>query len=213
MTSMSAPAAVLTDRRLATVAVIESLHPIEGADAIARARVRGWDVVVRLHTFRVGDRVLYFEVDSHLDTSQDRFSFLALRGQSTNETGYTGHVLKTVRLRGQYSQGLILPASDFPETDTFEVGDDVTAVLGIVKWDPKLPDELEGSARGFLPSWFAPSAEVRVQNDGSIFADPTITDWIARLPPRNGMCVISTPVTWLNSAAPRWGADPLPEVE
>ena len=78
---MSTLAAVLTERTLATVAIIESLHPIEGADAIVRARVRGSDVAVRLDEFLAGDRILYFEVDSPLDTSQDRFSFMVPRGQ------------------------------------------------------------------------------------------------------------------------------------
>ena len=55
------------ERSLATVETIESLHPIDGADAILRARVRGWDTVIRLGDFQVGDRVIYFEVDSHLD--------------------------------------------------------------------------------------------------------------------------------------------------
>jgi RNA ligase (TIGR02306 family) len=168
-----------SERSLATVATIESLHPIEGADAILRARVRGWDTVVRLGEVAQGDAVVYFEVDSHLDTSQERFAFLAPMGLRTNEDGFTGHVVKTVRLRGQFSQGFALPLAQFPEADGFLEGDDVTEALGIIKWDPKLPDELGGTARGFLPSYVPRTSEVRIQNDAHILADSGISDWVA----------------------------------
>jgi RNA ligase (TIGR02306 family) len=167
------------ERSLATVETIGSLHPIDGADAIVRARVRGWDAVVRLDEFQAGDRVVYFEVDSHLDVAEERFAFLEPRGTQTSEAGFTGHVLKTVRLRGQYSQGLVLPASQFPEVDGFAVGADATDALSIVKWDPALPDEVLSVARGFLPSWIPATSEHRIQNDASILTAPGTSNWVA----------------------------------
>lgn len=168
-----------TTRALATVETILEIHPIPDADAIERARVRGWDVVVKKGEFQVGDLALYIEVDAHLDTSDPRFEFLAPRGLRTDElTGFTGHVLKTARLRGQYSQGLLLPLTEFPELDGFTAGDDVTGVLGIVKWDPPLPAGMTGNVAGFFPTQIQKTDEERIQNMQGVLAARDL-EWVA----------------------------------
>lgn len=165
------------DRALATIETITSLHPISGADAIERARIRGWDVVVKRGKFAVGDPCVYFEIDSHLDVDDPRFAFLAFRGVRTNSDGFTGHVLKTARLRGVYSQGLVIPLVEFPELADLPVAADVTSVLKVIKWDPPIPAEIAASVLGTLPSTVSRTVEARVQNL------PGITDldghWIA----------------------------------
>lgn len=153
------------ERALATVELIKDIRPIEGADAIEVARVRGWDVVVKKGEFSVDDHVIYFEVDTFLPLDDPRFTFLAPRGARKNEAGVEGHVLKTAKLRGQYSQGLALPRADFPEVEFADVGEDVTDLIpGVEKWDPPIPAELAGSAKGAFPSIFRKTDEERVQN-------------------------------------------------
>jgi RNA ligase (TIGR02306 family) len=152
------------DRRLATVETITALTPIPDADAIVTARIRGWDVVVRLGEFTVGDRCVYFEVDSMLDVDQERYAFLAPRGVRTDAQGRTGHVLKTARLRGQYSQGLAIDIAQFPELANEPAGFDATELLDIVKWDPPIPAELLGSVRGMRPTWISKTGAERLQN-------------------------------------------------
>lgn len=160
------------ERRLATIETIAELAPIPEADAIERARVRGWDVVVKKGEFQVGDSCVYFEIDSLLDVDDPRFASLAMRGVKTDSEGRTGHVLKTARLRGQYSQGLVLPFSKFPELQiaAFQPGDDVTDMLKIVKWDPPIPDHLIGRLRGTLPGWIPRTSEARIQNFADVLA-------------------------------------------
>jgi len=165
---------VTESRKLATIETIESIREIEGADAIVCARIRGWDVVVKRDEFQVGDSCLYIEVDALVPTSDPRFAFLAPRGLRTDPDGRTGHVLKTARLRGQYSQGLALPLTDFPEVIGAE---DVTAVLGIVKWDPPLPTQLAGHVRGTFPSWIRKTDEERIQNKAEFLDRPG--RWVA----------------------------------
>tara|TARA_R110002051_G_scaffold60546_9_gene110962 strand:+ start:71566 stop:72621 length:1056 start_codon:yes stop_codon:yes gene_type:complete len=168
-----------TGRALATIETITDIAAIEGADSIVRARIRGWDVVVGKTQFEVGDTVIYVEVDSLLPISDPRFAFLASRGVR-NQNGVEGHVLKTARLRGQYSQGIAFDPSDFPEVTDAQVGDDVTDALAIIKWDPPLPAELISNARGWLPSWVSASSEIRVQNSSDILAaDAERGDWLA----------------------------------
>lgn len=164
-------------RALATVETITEIGPIADADAIVRARVRGWDVVVKLDEFTVGDPCVYFEVDTLLEVADPRFEFLAPRGVRTDGDGAYGHVLKTARLRGQYSQGLALPLSAFPELADAKPGDDVTDLLPLVKWDPPIPAEIAGAVRGPRPSWIAKTDEERVQNLAEVL-HTDVSDWL-----------------------------------
>lgn len=163
-------------RHLATVETIAELAPIPDADAIERARVRGWDVVVKKGEFSVGDRCVYFEIDSMLDVADERFAFLAPRGVRTTEAGRAWHVLKTAKLRGQYSQGLVLPLASFPEVSGSAVGDDVTAALGITKWEPPVPASIAGEVRGPRPGWIPMTDEERIQNVPDILS--VAGDWV-----------------------------------
>ncbi|WIB65439.1 RNA ligase (ATP) [Curtobacterium sp. MCBD17_040] len=154
-----------TERALATVETILDVQPIPDADAIERVRVRGWDVVVKKGEFSIGDPCVYIEVDSHLDTTDPRFAFLAPRGVRTDAlTGFTGHVLKTAKLRGQYSQGIVFPLSEFPEVAGLDFGTDVTDVLRVRKWDPPLPAGIAGDVAGNFPAQFPKTDEERIQN-------------------------------------------------
>jgi RNA ligase (TIGR02306 family) len=166
------------DRRLATVEEITSISEIPDADNIVVARVRGWDVVVRRDEFIPGDRCVYFEVDSMLDVTDERYAFLEPRGVRTDAQGRTGHVLKTARLRGRYSQGLVIDIAQFPELANAPVGFDATEVLGITKWDPPIPAELLGEVRGMRPTWIAKTGAERIQNRSDLLGsdDP---DWYA----------------------------------
>lgn len=85
-------------RKLAHVEKIASIQPIDGADRIEVATVLGWQVVVKKDEFKVGDLCIYIEIDSVLPEIED-FEFL--RDKKFR--------IKTQKLRGQISQGLILP--------------------------------------------------------------------------------------------------------
>ncbi|WP_125775602.1 RNA ligase (ATP) [Antribacter gilvus] len=167
-----------TERRLATVETIADIGPIPDADSIVRARIRGWDVVVKVGEFEVGDPCVYFEIDSLLDVTDPRFAFLAARGAQTAADGRRGHVLKTARLRGQYSQGLALPLNLFPEVLERVPGTDVTTVLDVVKWEPPVPAQISGVVRGPRPSWIPATDEERIQNVAAIL-ETERDDWIA----------------------------------
>ena len=155
-------------RQLVTLETISEINPIPDADAIEVAKVRGWNVVTKKGEFQPGDEVLYFEIDSFLPIADPRFAFLEPRGVRVQE-GVTGHVLKTVRLRGQYSQGLIKPVSEFPE-----------GIPEIAKFDPPLPAGLEGTVEGQFLYQFAPKTDAeRIQNLGRVLKEIQSHDWIA----------------------------------
>ncbi len=153
----------MPDRTLATIETIKALAPIDGADAIEAATVRGWTVVVKKGEFAVGDPVLYVEVDAALPLTDPRFAFLAARGTKTYQDRAV-HVLKTARLRGVYSQGIVFPLADFPEAAWATDGASKTldSHLGITKWEPPLPAGM--AAVGPFPSFLLVTDAERVQN-------------------------------------------------
>jgi len=117
------------ERALAHIEVISAIEPIEGADKIEVATILGWKVVIaKKDNFKVGDKVVYIEVDSKVSDKDERFAFLADRK----------YRVKTIKLRGQYSQGLAMPITQFPELVKlgYDVGDDVTKELDICYYVP-----------------------------------------------------------------------------
>lgn len=151
-------------RQLVSIEKISNIRNIEGADQIMCATVRGWEVVVKKGEFNVGDTCLYFEVDSLLDITDERFAFLAPRGVRTDAEGFSGHVLKTVRLRGQYSQGLVFPLDEFPEVSMEMSGEEIAKALNVRLWEAPIPTELAGVVRSTRPSFVPKTDEERVQN-------------------------------------------------
>jgi RNA ligase (TIGR02306 family) len=152
------------ERKLASIRVINDIQPIEGADMIELAIVDGWKVVVAKNVgHKVGDHVVYCEIDSFLPIREE-FEFL--RKSSFKRMGdQEGFRLKTIKLRKQVSQGLILPMSVFGDFGwTAYEGLDVTEKLGIVKYEPPVPAELSGKVKGYFPSFLRKTDEERVQN-------------------------------------------------
>ena len=160
-------------RKLASIKKIDNIEPIEGADAIELAVVGGWKVVVAKNVgHQIGDLVVYCEIDSFLPIEPE-FEFLRKSSYKKLVDGTEGFRLKTIRLRGQISQGLIIPASDaheiiFRNAPNVSVGLfedlDVTDMLGITKWDPPVPANLAGTAKGNFPSFIQKTDEERIQN-------------------------------------------------
>lgn len=166
---------VSSERRLATLERIAEITPIEGADNIEVAKVREWEVVVRKDEFKVGDFVVYFEIDTALPLSTNHYTFLEARSSRLME-GEWYHILKTVRLRGVYSQGLVLAVSEFqPEIDEWAKrrgaypleGDDLTEPLDLKKWEPDPPTLGNGEQAGNFPLKYVMKTDSdRIQNLG-----------------------------------------------
>lgn len=139
-------------RKLASLQRITTLEPIPNADSICKATVLGWQLVVKKGEFSVGDLCVYVEIDSILP---ERPEFEFLRARSNR--------IRTVRLRGQISQGVCFPLSILPDTVKVEEGLDVTTVLGIEKYEPPIPAQLSGVMKGGFPSFIPKTDETRVQ--------------------------------------------------
>ena len=153
-------------RKLASIRKISDIQIIPGADMVELAIVDGWKVVVAKNVeHKVGDMVVYCEIDSFLPIKEE-FEFLRKSSYKKMSDGTEGFRLRSVKLRGVVSQGLILPLKDLQlsNKDLLEVGMDVTKELGIVKYEPPIPAELSGKVKGLFPSFLRKTDEERVQN-------------------------------------------------
>lgn len=152
------------ERKLASIRKISDIQPIEGADMIELAIVDGWKVVVAKNVnHKVGDLVVYCEIDSFLPIKEE-FEFLRKGSYKKMVDGTEGFRLRTIKLRGQVSQGLILPIHTLPLLEMVHEGQDVTEMLGIVKYEPPIPAELAGKVKGLFPSFLRKTDEERIQN-------------------------------------------------
>lgn len=155
-------------RKLASIQVVSETAPILNADAIERVRVLGWWVVAKKGEYPPGTKVVYCEIDSLLPEHPE-FEFLRSNCfKSPIEDGgaiiqRAGFRIKTVKLRGQVSQGICFPLSILPEGSSQEVGDDVTANLGIIKYEPPIPVGMGGRVKGAFPGFLPKTDETRVQ--------------------------------------------------
>lgn len=168
-------------RKLASVQKISDIRPIEGADRIELAQVEGWQCVINKGQFQKGDLAVYFEIDSFLPV-KSQYEFLRGNSFRKNELLGEGFRLRTMKFRGQISQGLLMPLSQLPElknitdsiaagtiTEDSLIGKDVTELLGVVEWE--VPEKVTGSGTtiGDRPSFIPKSDETRIQSLGNDF--------------------------------------------
>lgn len=146
-------------RKLATIRKIDAIQPIEGADAIECAVVGGWTVVTKKGEYNPGDLAVYLEIDAFVPHALAPF---LSKGTAPREyNGVKGERLRSIRLRGQLSQGLLLPID---VTFFRDPGTDVTEALGIQKWEAPIPAQLAGEVKGVFPGFIPKTDQERVQN-------------------------------------------------
>jgi RNA ligase (TIGR02306 family) len=144
------------DRKLASIQQISEIVPIEGADKIVCVKILGWQCVALKTEFSVNDKCVFFEIDSVLPIAQWNDH---LRKEPTKPLR-----IKTIRLRGALSQGLAMPMSIIP-TGEYEVGQDVTSIVGVEKYEPVVPAHLSGMAKGNFPAFLHKTDETRLQSE------------------------------------------------
>jgi RNA ligase (TIGR02306 family) len=154
---------VLNMRKLASIQKIKEIRPIEGADSIEGATVLGWQLVVKKGEFQVGDYCVYCEIDSVLPEKPE-FEFLRPRKFR----------IKTVKLRGQVSQGIAFPISIIPNHEQVELqeGLDVTELVGVTKYEPPLSLDMKGKVKGGFPGFIPKTDETRIQSVPDVLTRP-----------------------------------------
>jgi RNA ligase (TIGR02306 family) len=142
--------------------------PSPGADHIELAIVDGWNVIVKKGEYKVGDLAIDLEIDSWVPNTVA--PFLTREGKEPREyKGVAGERLRSMRMRGQLSQGLLL-STNLVEPEFFAHGGDLceemdlTGLLGILKWEREIPTNLRGTVKGNFPGELRKTDQERVQN-------------------------------------------------
>jgi RNA ligase (TIGR02306 family) len=157
-----------TIRKLATVQVVAEINPHFNADKLEVARVLGWLVVIKKDEVKVGDKIVYFEIDSILpETEWSEF---------LKEKKYR---VKTIKLRGHISQGLILPLNIIGgdvNPENYSVGQDVTKVLGVKKFlsESELATEFRLSSGKVIKVSTFPSDLIEKSDEPRIQSEPHV---------------------------------------
>ena len=115
---------IINDKRaLAYTVLVDEIREIPGYDRVEHARVGGWWIIVaKADNIKPGDMCVYFEVDSKVPATDERFTFLEKRN----------YKVKTLKMCKVFSQGLLMPIALFPELGANpEIHTDVTDTLGI----------------------------------------------------------------------------------
>lgn len=159
-------------RKLVTIRKITELLKIDGADKIELAKVEGWQVVVNKGLYKVDDYVIYCEIDSWIP--HEIAPFLSKGKEPREYNGVKGEKLRTVRLRGQLSQGLILPIDILLKNSNITIEEiekypelleiDYAEAFNIQKWEAPIPAQMNGIAKGNFPSFIPKTDAERIQN-------------------------------------------------
>ena len=158
-------------RKLASIQRIWKTEPIEGADRIETAYVLGWKCVVNKGVFKPMDLAVYFEVDSFLPVREE-FEFLRKSCFKKTDIMGEGFRLRTQKFLGNISQGLLLPLETFPELPKdISLGEDVTELLGVRKWEIEERITTGGTVIGTLPMDVPHTDETRVQAEPELIQD------------------------------------------
>lgn len=151
-------------RSLASVREISRIESIPNADNLELAVVDGWRVVVRKGEYKKGDICIYCEIDSLLPCRPE-FEFLRKTSYTQLPEAIEGFRIRTLKLRGTLSQGLLIQPNSLPELRReLYLGQDVTQLLGIIKYERPIPTNLSGIMKGDFPSFIPKTNEERVQN-------------------------------------------------
>lgn len=133
--------------KLASIEIIKSIKPHNNADSLELAEVLGWQTVIKKGIHKEGDKVVFITIDTivpHCQWSE----FLA---DSKNPDKPIR--IKNIKLRGEYSSGLIIPLGEFPASfELYGIGADVTEILGITKYIKEIPANLSGETLGDFPT-------------------------------------------------------------
>ena len=150
-------------RSLVSIQKVKGIGEIPDSDFLELVHVMGWQCVVKKGEFKAGELGVYYEVDSFLPLDE-RYEFLRNSSYRDNADNGEGFRIRTVKMRGQLSQGLFLPLEKFPELEGCAEGEDVTEKLNVKKWYIPETAAAGGTIIGERPFGIPASDEIRIQS-------------------------------------------------
>lgn len=148
---------------------IDEVLPHPNADRLELVRIRGWKAVAARGVHAPGELVVYIPEDALVP--EPVLAALELTGKLA---GREHNRVKAIRLRGELSQGLLMPMHVFhalagPGEDV--EGTSVAEALGITKWEEPIPAHLAGRALPW-PAWMHKYTDIEnIKNFPGILRD------------------------------------------
>ncbi|HEY9704990.1 MAG TPA: hypothetical protein V6C58_21305, partial [Allocoleopsis sp.] len=148
--------------KIATVETIRDIYPHTNADTLELAKVLNYQCVIKKGTYQIGEKVIFIQPDTVLPITDWAKIYTVINAKS-DDPKYRR--VKAKRLRGEWSFGVVeklvlLPDGIYP--DNYEIGQDVSELLGIVKYEPPTAKDLQ--AKRNLPFNIPKTDEDRYQN-------------------------------------------------
>lgn len=163
-------------RKLVTRRVIKDVIRHPNADSLDLVMVDGWQCISKKGEFKPGDPCIYIEVDAILPEGNPAWQHLVDK-QGKHYARGKGARLRTIRLRGEYSQGLVLK-TDSLQFDKTILDEDLDSQLGVYKYEAP-ETTIAGNAKGAFPNWFPKTDQERVENCFDVVASAGVESWIA----------------------------------
>ena len=133
--------------KLASIQIIGNIKNHDNADALEIVEILGWQTVVKKGIHKEGDKIVFITIDTIVPRCQ--WSEFLVDQKNPDKPIR----LKNIKLRGEYSSGLVLPLSEFPASfELYDEGSDVTELLGIQKYIKEIPANLSGETLGDFPT-------------------------------------------------------------
>lgn len=141
--------------KLASIETIRNIRKHPNADSLEIANIIGWQVVVKKGIHKEGDKVLFITID----TIVPKLPWSEFLVDPKNPDKPIR--IKNIKLRGEYSSGIVIPLSEFPEQffETVVEGENVTTLLGVQKYVKEIPANLSGENAGDFPTHIAPKTD------------------------------------------------------
>eukprot|EP01060_Flectonema_neradi_P037344 TRINITY_DN748_c1_g1_i1.p1 TRINITY_DN748_c1_g1~~TRINITY_DN748_c1_g1_i1.p1 ORF type:complete len:367 (+),score=87.37 TRINITY_DN748_c1_g1_i1:57-1103(+) len=143
-------------RKLGTIVSIKNIYDHPNADALAIAEVRGWKVIVNKERdgYKAGDKAIYVEIDTIVP---EEILIGRAEHKILKEKKFR---IKTAKIRGSLSQGILFPLEILPKGD-YNIDDDVTEMLGLKKY---VDTTLDVKCIARFPSQVPRTDAQRIQN-------------------------------------------------
>jgi RNA ligase (TIGR02306 family) len=111
------------------IAKIDEIKVIPGADNIEQAVIGGWNCIIQKNQYAEGDLVIVATTDAVIPQELS---------DAMNVTNYLrkGGRVRTVKLRGVYSECLIIPLKYIPFMENYYEGKDMMYAMNIYKYEP-----------------------------------------------------------------------------
>lgn len=151
--------------KLATIERVDEVYPHPNAERLEFVKVGGYDCIVPKDKYQAGNLCILIQPDTVLpEVEWSEFYRKASKSR-----------VRASKIRGEWSFGIVEDIGLLGHTSqSYVVGGDVSSILGIIKYEPPVPQDL--SAKGGLPYQMPKTDEERYQNlDLSLFYGQPVT--------------------------------------